>query len=133
MLVLWPRSYWQCDLLERWTVRDGALAGGWITSDIGSVLVGRMSVPNSRIRESGWRLVTSDPNPSGYHFSYVADVNAVTPAQIQAAARTTLATANTDIVIAGDANLFWDALHAARPTAERIPVGELNLDSAALH
>ena len=75
MLVLWPRSYWQCDLLERWTVRDGALTGGWITSDIGSVLVGRMSVPNSRIRESGWRLVTSDPNPAGYHFSYVADVN----------------------------------------------------------
>ena len=34
-----------------------------------------MSVPNSRIRESGWRLVTSDPNPFGYHFSYVADVN----------------------------------------------------------
>lgn len=65
--------------------------------------------------------------------SYVAEVNAVTPAQVQAAARTTLAPANTDIVIVGDANLFWDALHAARPTAERIPVAQLNLDSPTLH
>jgi zinc protease len=64
---------------------------------------------------------------------YVADVDAVTPAQVQAAAQATLDPARTDIVIAGDASLFYDQLHAARPNAERIAATDLNLDSASLH
>lgn len=65
--------------------------------------------------------------------SYVGEVDAVTPAQVQAAAQRTLDPAHTDIVIAGDAQHFYDAVHAARPNAERIPVTQLNLDTASLH
>jgi len=33
----------------------------------------------------------------------------------------------------GDAQHFYDAVHAARANAERIPVTQLNLDNASLH
>jgi len=65
--------------------------------------------------------------------TYVSEIDAVTPAQVQAAAQRTLDPAHTDIVIVGDAQHFYDAVHAARPNAERIPVTQLNLDNASLH
>lgn len=64
--------------------------------------------------------------------TYVADLNAVTPAQIQAAAQRYFDPAQIDLVVVGDAGLFYDALLAQRPQAERIPVTELDLDREAL-
>lgn len=64
--------------------------------------------------------------------SYIADVSRVTPEGVQAAARRHFDPAHADLVVVGDARLFYDDLHRARPDAERIPVTELNLDRPAL-
>jgi zinc protease len=64
--------------------------------------------------------------------SYVADVSRITPEQVQAAARRYFDPAGLDLVIAGDASIFYDDLVRARPNAERIPVTALNLDREAL-
>ena len=65
--------------------------------------------------------------------SYVSDVTNVTPAQVQAAATRYYDLSHADIVVVGDASVFWNAVRRARPTAERIPVTQLNLDTASLH
>ncbi|MGE0046912.1 MAG: M16 family metallopeptidase, partial [Hyphomonadaceae bacterium] len=64
--------------------------------------------------------------------TYVADVSAVTPEQAQAAARRLLDPARGDLVVVGDADIFWDAVHRRAPNAERIPSTEMNLDRAEL-
>lgn len=64
--------------------------------------------------------------------AYVADVSAVTPEQIRAAAQRYFDPARADLVVAGDAQIFWAELRRRRPTAVRIPVNELNLDSESL-
>jgi zinc protease len=65
--------------------------------------------------------------------NYVANVGAVTPQQAQAAAAQYYDPARADLVIAGDAQLFYSGIRRLRPNAERIPVAQLNLDRAALH
>ncbi|MES1158868.1 MAG: pitrilysin family protein [Terricaulis silvestris] len=65
--------------------------------------------------------------------TYVADVTAVTPDQVQAAARRYFDPAKTTTVVVGDASVFYDALHRQRRDAERIEIDHLNLDSATLH
>ncbi len=65
--------------------------------------------------------------------AYVADVSGVTPEQARAAAARYFDPARADLVVVGDARHFYDGLRRARPDAERIPVGELNLDREALH
>ncbi|MEZ6023680.1 MAG: pitrilysin family protein [Hyphomonadaceae bacterium] len=64
--------------------------------------------------------------------TYVADVSAVTPEAVRAAGQRYFDPATADLVIAGDAQYFYDALRQRRPDAERIPVTELNLDSETL-
>jgi zinc protease len=65
--------------------------------------------------------------------TYVYDVNSVTPEQARAAAQRYLNPAEADLVVVGDARIFYDGLRRARPNLERIPVAELNLDREALH
>ncbi len=65
--------------------------------------------------------------------TYVADINAVTPEQARAAAAQYFDASRADLVIAGDAQVFYNNLRRVRPNAERIPATELNLDSATLH
>ena len=64
--------------------------------------------------------------------AYVADISGVTPEQARAAAARYFNADNADLVVVGDAQLFFDAVRSLRPNAERIPVGELNLDREAL-
>jgi zinc protease len=64
--------------------------------------------------------------------SYIADVNRVTPEMVRAAAQRHFDPAHMDLVVVGDARLFYDELARARPNAERIPVTELNLDRESL-
>lgn len=64
--------------------------------------------------------------------SYQADVAAVTPDQAYAAAKQRFVLANANLVVVGDASVFWPALKAERPKAERIPAKDLNLDSPTL-
>jgi zinc protease len=64
--------------------------------------------------------------------AYAADVGRVTPESAQRAAAAYFDPAKTDLVVVGDAKLFFDALKEKRPQAERIPVSELNLDREAL-
>lgn len=65
--------------------------------------------------------------------TYVADITAVTPEQARAAAARYFDPDRADLVVVGDAQIFWDGLHRARPNAERISVEDLNLDREALH
>lgn len=70
--------------------------------------------------------------PTSELAEYAGRVNAVTPADIQAAAGRALSPEGTSLVIVGDASLFIDDLRAAYPNVEIIPLEDLNLDSAAL-
>jgi zinc protease len=63
---------------------------------------------------------------------YEPAVLAVTPAQVQEAARTLLSPDGATILVVGDAAQFGAALRAAHPDIRIIPIGELNLDSAML-
>jgi zinc protease len=64
--------------------------------------------------------------------TYVADVSAVTPAQAQAAAARYFDPDRADVVVVGDAQVFYSGLRRVRPDAERIPASELNLDAESL-
>ena len=64
--------------------------------------------------------------------SYSADIAAVTPEQASAAAKKQFDVAKANLVVVGDACVFFPALKALRPNAERIGVDKLNLDSATL-
>ena len=64
--------------------------------------------------------------------TYVADISAVTPEQARSAAGRYFDAARADLVVVGDARLFYDDLRGVRPDAERISVGDLNLDNEAL-
>jgi zinc protease len=65
--------------------------------------------------------------------NYVANVSGVTQQRAQAAAAQYYDPAHADVVVAGDAQHFFRGLRRLRPNAERIPVGQLNLDREALH
>jgi zinc protease len=65
--------------------------------------------------------------------SYVGNVNAVTAAQVRAAGARYFDPDRADLVIAGDADIFYSALRRAHRNAERISAGDLDLDKAALH
>jgi len=64
--------------------------------------------------------------------TYVSDVSSVTPEQARAAASRYFDPARADVVIVGDADVFYDQFRRARPDAERIPASELNLDDESL-
>ncbi|WP_296818257.1 pitrilysin family protein [Brevundimonas sp.] len=64
--------------------------------------------------------------------AYAPNVRAVTPEQIQRFAASRLGPHGFSIVVVGDAAQFLDAIRAAHPNVEVIPVGELDLDTAAL-
>jgi zinc protease len=64
--------------------------------------------------------------------TYVADVNAITAEQVRAFSDQHFDPARADVVVVGDAQIFWDQLRRQRRNAERIPVGELNLDTESL-
>jgi zinc protease len=63
---------------------------------------------------------------------YTANVEAVTPTQVQTFAGRVLDPAASDIIIAGDAKVFLPALKAKNPNVEVIPVDQLDLDSPTL-
>jgi zinc protease len=63
---------------------------------------------------------------------YAADISAVTPEQVAAAARTHFAPTTAAVVVVGDATVFGAKLKAKYPKAERIGVDKLNLDSPTL-
>jgi zinc protease len=65
--------------------------------------------------------------------TYVADVSAVTPQAMQAAAQRFFDPARADLVVVGDARVFYAALRRGRPGLERIPIDKLNLDAPSLH
>lgn len=64
--------------------------------------------------------------------TYVADVSAVTPEQVHEAGQRYFDPAQADLVVVGDASLFYDTLRRGRRNIERIPVSDLNLDTEAL-
>lgn len=64
--------------------------------------------------------------------SYDDQVEAVTPAQIQAAAAQHLPPAEASLVVVGDSSVFIDQLRAKYPNVEVVPLGQLNLDSVTL-
>lgn len=64
--------------------------------------------------------------------TFVADVAAVTPDQVRATAARLFDPKRASIVVVGDGTEFYDAFKKKLPTAERIPVDKLNLDSATL-
>lgn len=64
--------------------------------------------------------------------AYADRIRGVSPADIQRAAAVELEPSEFSIVVVGDSAQFIDALRAAYPNVEVIPVGELDLDSAAL-
>jgi zinc protease len=65
--------------------------------------------------------------------TYVHDVSSVTAAQAQAVAARYFDPARADVIVVGDAQHFYAGLRRLRPNAERIPVTQLDLDSASLH
>lgn len=69
--------------------------------------------------------------PQGLN-SLVADLGRITPEQVRAAARRHFDPAHLDLVVVGDARLFYDDLVRVHPNAERIGVADLNLDREAL-
>jgi zinc protease len=64
--------------------------------------------------------------------SFVADVSAVTPEQVQALAARLYDPKGASLVVVGDGSVFFPALKKNRPDVERIPIDDLNLDSATL-
>lgn len=64
--------------------------------------------------------------------AYAPNVRAVTAADIRRVASAELRPETFSIVVVGDASMFIDALRAAHPNVEVIPLSELDLDSAAL-
>ncbi|MBI1250359.1 MAG: insulinase family protein [Alphaproteobacteria bacterium] len=64
--------------------------------------------------------------------SYAQDVEAVSPAQVRAAGAQLFNPANADLVVAGDADVFFNDIRTRRPNVERIAVDALNLDSESL-
>jgi len=64
--------------------------------------------------------------------TYVGDVSAVTPEQVRAAGQRYFDPARADLVVVGDARLFYDTLSRGRRNIERIPVSDLNLDTESL-
>jgi zinc protease len=64
--------------------------------------------------------------------SYVSNVEGVQAADVQAAFARNLPADRASIVVVGDASKFIDALRAAHPSVEVIPLSDLNLDSATL-
>lgn len=64
--------------------------------------------------------------------SYVADVSAVTPKQVQGLAARLYDPKKASLVVVGDGSVFFPALKRNRPDVERIPIDKLNLDSATL-
>lgn len=65
--------------------------------------------------------------------TYVSDVNAVTATQVREAGARYFDPDNADLVVVGDADVFYRDIRQRRRNAERIAVGDLNLDSATLH
>ncbi len=63
---------------------------------------------------------------------YIERVQAVTPAQVQAYARTHLGADGTQVVVAGDASKFGAALGKAHPRARTLEAGKLDLDRSDL-
>ena len=64
--------------------------------------------------------------------SYVSNVEGVQAADVEAAFARNLPADRASIVVVGDASKFIDALRAAHPSVEVIPLSDLNLDSATL-
>jgi len=64
--------------------------------------------------------------------TYVADVSAVTPAQVRDIAKRYYDPKTANVVIAGDADTFFADVKKKYPEAERIQADKLNLDSASL-
>ncbi len=64
--------------------------------------------------------------------TYSGDINAVTPEQVAAAARTHYDPATATVVVVGDTEQFWDKVKDKRAGMERLPVARLNLDSPTL-
>jgi zinc protease len=64
--------------------------------------------------------------------TYVSDVSGVTAEQARAAAARYYDPARADVVIVGDADIFYDQFRRVRRDAERIPASELNLDEESL-
>jgi zinc protease len=65
--------------------------------------------------------------------TYVADIEAVTPAAVRAAGARYFDPTRADLVVVGDADAFYDALRRTRPRLERIKIDQLNLDGPELH
>ncbi|ASG23074.1 M16 family metallopeptidase [Nitrospirillum viridazoti] len=63
---------------------------------------------------------------------YISSVQAVTPAQVQAAAARTLSPAQSSLVVVGDSAQFLPALKQKYPKVQVIPAAQLNLDSGSL-
>jgi zinc protease len=63
---------------------------------------------------------------------YLGSVEAVTPAQMQAYARSALAPGEAAIIVVGDAKGFLEPLRARFPQVEVIPIDRLNLESPTL-
>lgn len=64
--------------------------------------------------------------------AYTAKVEAVTPQAVQAFAAAHLSPADAAVIIAGDADLFIEALQAKAPDLRRIPAESLDLEAPAL-
>lgn len=63
---------------------------------------------------------------------YIARVQAVTPAQVQAYAKAHLGEGGSHVVAVGDASQFAAAVHQRHPQAMQLPAKALDLDSPAL-
>lgn len=64
--------------------------------------------------------------------AYAEDIDRIGPAETMAAARTWLDPGKASIVVVGDARAFWDEFRKKHPSAERLPIGALDLDKPAL-
>jgi zinc protease len=64
--------------------------------------------------------------------TYVSDVSSVTAEQARAVASRYFDADRADLVVVGDARIFYDDLRGVRRDAERIPVTDLNLDEESL-
>jgi zinc protease len=65
--------------------------------------------------------------------SYVADVSAVDAAATQAAARRHFDPTRANVVVVGDADIFFNDLRRAERQAERIAIDDVDFDKPALH
>lgn len=65
--------------------------------------------------------------------TYVADINGVTLAQVREAGARYFDPSRADLIVAGDADVFFRALRRVRPNVERIAIDDLDLDSPNLH